>query len=361
MAPNNRVWTISALVILLSGCEYRGDGGSGGGAGSAGTGGGGYAGSIGGIGGDPCGNGTIDPGEQCDGVNLRGFGCWDLGFPTGVLGCSDACAFDTSACDPRPECGDNVRAGLEACDGTDLGGWDCQTAGYGDGVLNCFPPGNPDDCRFDTSECTGSGSDCGNSQLEGIEQCDGTELGGIGCTDLGLGYTGGSLACHSDCRFDDSACEGSPPLCGDGLIEGAEDCEGDDLGGATCASVGFYTGNLGCDVVSCFFDLSRCHWCGNGELDEGEECDGSNHDNTTCLDLGYEDGALYCDMFCRFYTQGCRGGECLLEEAGLSRCAGDVLEICSAGGIWTIEEDCALEGEICITLGSNESICLGNL
>jgi hypothetical protein len=50
--------------------------------------------------GDPvCGNGSIDDGEQCDGGNLGGFTCVDLGYSGGTLGCDPVtCTYDASAC-----------------------------------------------------------------------------------------------------------------------------------------------------------------------------------------------------------------------------------------------------------------------
>jgi len=52
-------------------------------------------------GGDPeCGNGVIDPGEQCDGANLNGFDCTNLGYTGGTLACDPVtCTFDTSMCE----------------------------------------------------------------------------------------------------------------------------------------------------------------------------------------------------------------------------------------------------------------------
>lgn len=47
------------------------------------------------------------------------------------------------------------------------------------------------------------------------------------------------------------------PVCGDGVIELGEDCEGTDLGGQTCASLGFAGGTLTC-TSGCAFDSSDC-------------------------------------------------------------------------------------------------------
>jgi hypothetical protein len=51
--------------------------------------------------GDPvCGNGVIDDGEQCDGGNLGGFTCVDLGYSGGSLGCDPVtCTYDASVTD----------------------------------------------------------------------------------------------------------------------------------------------------------------------------------------------------------------------------------------------------------------------
>jgi len=46
-------------------------------------------------------------------------------------------------------------------------------------------------------------------------------------------------------------------VCGDGVIEGDEDCEGDDLAGQTCESLGFLGGELSCDE-DCSFDITGC-------------------------------------------------------------------------------------------------------
>jgi hypothetical protein len=49
-------------------------------------------------------------------------------------------------------------------------------------------------------------SDCGNAVVEAGEECDGVDLGDMTCEGLGLGFTGGELACTPTCSFDASMC-----------------------------------------------------------------------------------------------------------------------------------------------------------
>lgn len=46
----------------------------------------------------PCGNGVIDPSEQCDGGNLNGKACSSIGYTSGNLSCNSSCLYDASAC-----------------------------------------------------------------------------------------------------------------------------------------------------------------------------------------------------------------------------------------------------------------------
>lgn len=55
-------------------------------------------------------------------------------------------------------CGDNQRQGGEECDGADLGGSTCENLGFGEGILKC-----DDLCEFDTAMCTASTSTGGES------------------------------------------------------------------------------------------------------------------------------------------------------------------------------------------------------
>ncbi len=49
-----------------------------------------------------CGNGVLDPGEQCDGTNLAGKTCASLGHTGGTLACAGTCQLDESQCFDYP-------------------------------------------------------------------------------------------------------------------------------------------------------------------------------------------------------------------------------------------------------------------
>ena len=91
---------------------------------------------------------------------------------------------------------------------------------------------------------------CGDGVAEGTETCDGTDLRGQSCASLGLG--GGTLTCAPACRFDLAGCTS----CGDGKLQGLEERDGSELNGKTCVSLGFGSGSLGC--AGCRLDTTSC-------------------------------------------------------------------------------------------------------
>jgi hypothetical protein len=192
-----------------------------------------------------CGNGAINAGEDCDGANLNGQTCASVqgaGW-TGTLSCN-SCDFNTSSCIAPPSCGDSTCNNGETCS-------------------TC-----PGDC----------GVCCGNGAIDSGEDCDGANLGGETCTSVqGPGWTG-TLSCNS-CDFHTSGCI-APPFCGDSTCNGGETCS------------------------SCPGDCGSC--CGNGAINSGEACDGGNLNGQTCTSIGqgFVGGTLACDT-CQFDTDGC--------------------------------------------------------
>src|SRR4029450_13779930 len=121
-------------------------------------------------------------------------------------------------------------------------------------------------CTNEVEDAAGGGlfPACGGGASNGAGgQGDGGDLGGESCASLG--FFGGTLGC-AGCAFDTSACTTS--LCGNGTVDGLEQCDGLDLGGESCPSLGFAAGTLGC-TGGCGFDTSACEatLCGNGTVD----------------------------------------------------------------------------------------------
>ncbi|MBI3178845.1 MAG: hypothetical protein HYZ27_04250, partial [Deltaproteobacteria bacterium] len=152
--------------------------------------------------------------------------------------------------------------------------------------------------------CTGAGPVCNNNTIETGEQCDGTALAGLTCTNFG--FTGGSLACVTDCtRFNTAGCTGGGSnSCGDTLANGLDSCDGSDWGGPapTCDDLGLGTGNLTC-TTSCGPDVSGCQttdfcnaagWYGDGWCDPCEKL-GGVVDDADCA------ASCLADDFCSDY------------------------------------------------------------
>ncbi len=281
---------------------------------------------------DRCGDGFIDPGEECDGSELPAADCAALGYyENGTLRCSSDCTLDVSGC-RGGRCGDGVIQSVqgERCEGTNLAGESCETLGLVGGTLACAA-----DCRFDISGCIGQAI-CGDGIITSpIEQCDGTNLDGETC--ISLGYYGGALRCGNDCRFDLTPCN-SFGTCGDGVIQSiyGEECEGTQLQGETCISQGYYGGTLLCGE-DCRHDLTGCAAvgrCGDdvAQVSFGEECDGTDLAGRSCQSEGFYWGTAGCTGTCLLDFSGCSGrcgdgvvqideGEvCDGDDPGISRC-----------------------------------------
>jgi len=105
------------------------------------------------------------------------------------------------------------------------------------------------------------GRDCGNAQIDAGEMCDGSQLGGQTCATLG--FVGGALTCNPNCSLNTLACSPSAQ-CGDGTRQSTEECEpGEDLvlnPLRSCQDVGMLSVNSnppGCQA-NCGADWNTC-------------------------------------------------------------------------------------------------------
>lgn len=244
-----------------------------------------------------CGNDLLEDGEECDGADLGGAVCADVdpGFVSGTLGCGATCTFDASGCviDPGATLvalneltSESVLGGaggsndaIELHNGggvaADLSGWQLsdepmflpeKTYVFPDGTMiepgefmvllsydlltreGDFPFGISDSseetitlvdadgvvvdaiatdgyksrvsyCRvpdasgpwFQCQQTFGAANQlaataCGNGVIEDAEECDGDDVAGNTCEALGLGYSGGAIGCSGTCTLNADGC-----------------------------------------------------------------------------------------------------------------------------------------------------------
>jgi cysteine-rich repeat protein len=193
-----------------------------------------------------CGDGTCNNGETCS-----------------------TCSDDCGSCSPSAYCGDGTCNNGETCSTCSDDCGSCSPSAYcGDGTCN-----NGEDCSSCPTDC-GTCDKCGDGRCNNGETCS---------------------TCDTDCGCaSNEVCQGGScvALCGNGIINAGEDCDGANLGGETCASIlgPEYTGTLGCS--SCYFDTSGCYlacdltsaaWSTTSALEgaqvklnlNGQNCDGA--------------------------------------------------------------------------------------
>lgn len=274
---------------------------------------------------DNCGNGQLDPGEEdCDNSATPSFfyymdTCEEAGKGTGALGCKSNCTLDYSGCSASLCHNGRIDAG-EDCDflGTNeplfpLEKDTCYEVNpqFLGGILLCS-----NDCHFDTSQCSTTpppntcsamggewcqqGQVCESTSDDFTSQAnDAPDHPSQRCCRVGTCRTGGQ-----NCSWQNDSCGQTP-------------CATTEMH-QTCGPAGCTGGSCTAGQTQCVSDAS-CGGgnggenCGDGTIDAGEQCDGSNLGGATCESLGYGTGALGCKQNCTFDYSGCSGGGGIIE------------------------------------------------
>ena len=282
-----------------------------------------------------CGDNVAQASEICDGTDLAGLTCADFGFTGGTLACNPTCNnVDITGCTSVVPAGWTcppwIYGAANGCEcGCGVIDLDCADAT----VASCERCGSPGSCSpigFDSAcpgdidpaqnwLCGGGAAVCGDDVAESLEVCDGIDVRGVTCVDLG--FIGGALACNATCtNVDTTDCTGGqagwtcPPWsygaadgcdCGCGVID--LDCA--DATVASCEFCG-YLGSCSSPIGSdsgCPGDIDPAqNWlcgggtavCGNNVAEVLELCDGSDLRGATCVEPGFTGGTLACNPTC---------------------------------------------------------------
>ncbi|MBI2665252.1 hypothetical protein HYX12_01360 [Candidatus Woesearchaeota archaeon] len=215
-----------------------------------------------------CGNDVIEGTEQCDTTNLAGATCPE--GTTGTPTCTASCTLDTSLC-LTPFCYYLDRDGNQLPTGTRL--------------IDIYEGGNrvyygivTEEGTF-LPECKNSGAGVGYGT---IGQVGGYTCGGSSSSASGPGVAKSSVVtaiygCPIGISCQNGACVN---LCGNGLVDVGEECEGNELSGAVCPVS--TTGTPTC-TASCTLNTSSCvaaPSCTEGSVQT--TCQGTAWVNQTC-------------------------------------------------------------------------------
>lgn len=164
------------------------------------------------------------------------------------------------------ECGNSTLNGTEQCDdGNTTPGDGCSAGCQIEADYLCPTPGSP---------CI-SNATCGNGSLSSAEACDdGNTVDGDGCN-----ATCSAVEPGWQCRVPGKKCV---PLCGDGVLTGSENCDdSNNVSGDGCSSTCLTEPGWSCATGVCIQSV-----CGNGTPEAGESCDAGPNNG-----LFYGDGS----------------------------------------------------------------------
>jgi len=169
---------------------------------------------------------------------------------------SGTCSLDTSTNPDTIDCSGctDERTDTQVCSDA---GYECSSVLDNCGDSRLCGTCSVGTCNTGTGQC--ETDDCGNGVVDSGETCDGTNLNGMSCTDIDA-FTGGTLSCDSNCLIDTNSCTGGTiGICGDGVVNIGETCDGGNLDGKTCFDFDDFTGGyITCDS-NCDIDTSLCN------------------------------------------------------------------------------------------------------
>ena len=269
-----------------------------------------------------CGDGTCEDDESCSG-----------------------CPSDCGAC---PACGDQYCNGDETCSSCEV---DCQACPPGvhednlaastgaDTHFQMYVPSGAESIAIAMSGGSGdadlyvkfgsvptsSSYDCRPYASGNNESCSGASTGGTYYIMIHAYST------YSAVTLDGAYTQTTPPACGDGTCNGAEDCGScpDDCG--SCCGNGVCAGDEDCD--SCAADCGVCAYCGDATCQAEEDCGSCAADCGECPYCG--DATCQADEDCGSCAADCGAcpycgdGVCQADE-DCGSCSGDCGE-CPAG------------------------------
>jgi len=97
--------------------------------------------------------------------------------------------------------------------------------------------------------------------------------------------------------------------------------------------------------------------CGNGVIDDGELCDGDALGGATCESRGLDGGDLRCADSCEAYDESGCSASCD-PSVDAERCRDDQVEICVLDGSWQALEACTGTDEVCVLVNDGDAECV---
>jgi len=186
-------------------------------------------------------------------------------------------------------------------------------------IISC----SSDDTNNGDSGDSGSSKNpvCGNGIIEGDEVCDGDT---VSCWKAGHYYPETNATCKSDCSgYDTKNCIARHPddKCGNGTIDHGETCEMGDTKSCTELPGSFIGGEAECRRDCAGWDPKNCESAGTGSCAQLMTCvNGCSDDNCieACLAAGTEQGKERFDTLYSCWKDKCPVGankdECMIRE-----------------------------------------------